>query len=83
VFQRAELRSLRVRLNREPLAYPIAPPNAPFTPDANTVGLHHFDEGSGTTVLDASGASGGPSHGERRVGGPHNGPTYDAVIKRF
>jgi hypothetical protein len=61
----------------------FTPPNAPFTPDANTVGLYHFDEGSGTTVLDASGAAGGPSHGQRRVGGPNNGPVYDAVIKRF
>jgi hypothetical protein len=25
----------------------------------------------------------GPSHGERRVGGPNNGPTYDGTIKRF
>jgi hypothetical protein len=61
----------------------FTPSNVPFTPDGNTVGLYHLDEGSGTTVLDTSGAPGGPSHGERRVGGPHNGPTYDAVIKRF
>lgn len=61
----------------------FTPPNAPFTPDANTVGLYHLDEGSGTTVLDASGDAGGPSHGERRIGGPDNGPMYDAVIKRF
>ncbi|MGQ9490412.1 MAG: LamG domain-containing protein, partial [Anaerolineae bacterium] len=61
----------------------FTPPAAPFTPDADTVGLYHFDEGSGTTVLDASGAAGGPSHGQRRVGGPNNGPAYDAVIKRF
>ncbi len=61
----------------------FTPPNAPFTPDGNTVGLYHFDEGSGTTVLDASGASGGPSHGQRRVGGPNNGPMYDPIIKRF
>ena len=52
----------------------FTPPSAPFTPDANTVGLYRFDEGSGTTVLDSSGASGGPSHGQRRVGGPNNGP---------
>jgi hypothetical protein len=61
----------------------FTPPNAPFTPDANTVGLYHFDEGSGTVVQDSSGAAGGPSHGQRRVGGPNNGPTYDGVIKRF
>ncbi|WP_376792339.1 DUF4832 domain-containing protein [Thermoflexus sp.] len=61
----------------------FTPPDAPFTPDASTVGLYRFDEGSGTTVLDSSGAPDGPSHGERRVGGPNNGPTYDGVIKRF
>jgi hypothetical protein len=61
----------------------FTPPNAPFTPDANTVGLYHFDEGSGTVVQDSSGAAGGPSHGQRRVGGPNNGPVYDAVTKRF
>ncbi|MDW8053281.1 MAG: LamG domain-containing protein [Anaerolineae bacterium] len=61
----------------------FAPPNAPFTPDAHTVGLYHFDEGSGTIVLDSSGAAGGPSHGQRRVGGANNGPVYDAVNKRF
>ncbi|MCS7259321.1 MAG: LamG domain-containing protein [Anaerolineae bacterium] len=61
----------------------FTPPAAPFVPDAVTVGLYHFDEGSGTTVLDSSGAPGGPSHGERRVGGPNNGPTYDEAIKRF
>jgi hypothetical protein len=61
----------------------FTPPNAPFTPDANTVGLYHLDEGGGTTVLDTSGAPGGPSYGERRVGGPNNGPTYDGTIKRF
>jgi len=58
-------------------------PSTPFVPDANTVGLYHFDEGSGTTVLDSSGAVGGPSHGVRRVGGLSNGPTYDVVTKRF
>jgi hypothetical protein len=47
----------------------FTPPNAPFTPDANTVGLYHFDEGSETVVQDSSGAAGGPSHGQRRVGG--------------
>lgn len=61
----------------------FTPPNAPFAPDVHTVGLYHLDEGSGTTVLDSSGAPGGPSHGERRVGGPNNGPTYDSAIKRF
>ncbi|MGC8917592.1 MAG: LamG domain-containing protein [Thermoanaerobaculum sp.] len=61
----------------------FSPPAAPFTPDSLTVGLYHFDEGSGTLIVDDSGAAGGPSHGERRVGGPNNGPAYDGVIKRF
>lgn len=61
----------------------FTPPNAPFTTDANTVGRYHFDEGTGTVVQDGSGASGGPSHGDRRVGGANNGPVYDAVNKRF
>jgi hypothetical protein len=52
----------------------FARPSAPFTTDANTVGLYHFDEVSGTTVLDTSGAAGGPSHGELKVGGNPAGP---------
>jgi len=61
----------------------FTPPGAPFTPDADTVGLYHFDEGSGSTVLDSSGAAGGPSHGERRFGGSPAGPVYDGTVKRF
>ncbi|MFV9507650.1 MAG: LamG-like jellyroll fold domain-containing protein, partial [Oscillochloridaceae bacterium umkhey_bin13] len=38
-------------------------PSEPFTPDTNTVGLYRFNEGSGTTILDSSGAPGGPGHG--------------------
>jgi hypothetical protein len=61
----------------------FTPPNTPFTSDINTLGLYHLDEGGGIIVLDVSGASGGPSHGERRIGGPNNGPTYDSTIKRY
>ena len=61
----------------------FTPPNVPFSPDGQTVALYHLDEGSGITVLDSSGAAGGPSHGERRIGGPYNGPVYDSVVKRF
>lgn len=61
----------------------FTPPSQPFTPDSATVALYHFDEGTGTVIVDSSGASGGPSNGVRRVGGPNNGPQYDAVIKRF
>jgi hypothetical protein len=31
------------------------PPSSPFTPDASTVALYHFDDGSGQTITDASG----------------------------
>ncbi|MCS7027334.1 MAG: LamG domain-containing protein [Bacteroidia bacterium] len=47
----------------------FTPPTTPFTTDANTVGLYHFDEGSGTTLLDVSGYSGGPSNGIVKFGG--------------
>lgn len=48
-------------------------PSAPFTADANTMVLYHFDEGEGTTVLDSSGND---QHGEMRVGGPNNAPQW-------
>lgn len=51
------------------------PPTAPFSPDANTVALYHFDEGSGITILDALGIS----NGVRKVGGPNNGPVYSPL----
>ncbi len=61
----------------------FTPPSAPFTPDGNTVGLYHFDEGSGTTILDSSGAAGGPSNGVRNYGGFPPGPLYDSGTKPF
>jgi len=67
------------------IRYPanFTPLLAPFTADANTVGLYHFDEGSGITVLDSSGAGGGPSHGTRNFGGNPSGPVYDPNQKPF
>ncbi len=56
----------------------FTPPSAPFTPDGATAALYRFDEGSGTAILDASGAAGGPSHGVRLVGGDPPGPVYSA-----
>jgi hypothetical protein len=32
----------------------FTPPSAPFVPDANTMGLFHFDVASGSTVVDSS-----------------------------
>ncbi len=58
---------------------PFAPPSAPFTPDAATLALYHFDEGEGDTIGDASSAPGGPSPGVRRFGGaPLPGPEWSA-----
>ena len=56
-------------------------PIVPFNTDANTAALYHFDEGPAGpctgTVLDVSGASGGPSHGLCRYGGSSPaGPEY-------
>ncbi|MBL8056727.1 MAG: LamG domain-containing protein [Anaerolineales bacterium] len=58
-------------------------PAAPFTPDASTAALYHFDEGPAGActgqVLDSSGAAGGPSHGQCRYGGTGTaGPVYVA-----
>ncbi len=50
-------------------------PTGPFTPDANTAALYHFDEGSGDVVGDSSG---GGSHGTRYFGGSPAGPVWSA-----
>jgi len=54
----------------------FAVPSGPFSPDANTVALVHFDEGVGNTIHDSSGAAGGPSSGVRNYGGLTNGPEW-------
>lgn len=51
-------------------------PSQPFSPDGQTVGLYHFNEGSGTTVYDSSTVSGGPTNGTFKVGGSPAGPVY-------
>jgi hypothetical protein len=61
------------------------PPSAPFTSDGNTVALYHLDEGPvgacTGTVLDSSGAGGGPSHGSCNYGGAEPaGPVYTTDI---
>lgn len=61
------------------------PPSAPFTSDGNTVALYHLDEGPASactgTVLDSSGASGGPSHGTCNYGGADPaGPVYTTDV---
>jgi hypothetical protein len=57
---------------------PFPAPAAPFVPDADTVGLYHFDEGQGTTLTDSSQAPGGPSDGELFVGGSPLGPLWSS-----
>ena len=57
----------------------FTPPAVPFVPDASTRALYAFDEGAGDAVHDASGASGGPSHGERRFGGSPAGPEWSTL----
>lgn len=54
----------------------FAPPNRRFVADAQTVGLYHFDEGTGTIVHDQSGAPDGPSDGFLSVGGNPTGPIW-------
>ncbi len=60
---------------------PFTPPTAPFVADGDTVALYHFEEGPPGpctgSVLDSSGASGGPSHGVCAYGGSGTpGPVY-------
>jgi hypothetical protein len=51
-------------------------PAAPFSTDAATRALYHFDEGAGSAVGDLSAAPGGPSTGVRLVGGSPAGPQW-------
>lgn len=49
-------------------------PTEPFAPGANTVGLWHLNDGSGTTMADSSGND---NDGSFTVGGDDNGPTWE------
>lgn len=64
---------------------PFVRPANPFVPDAATAALYHFDEGPAGactgTVVDSSGAAGGPSHGTCRYGGSSPaGPAYSTDV---
>jgi len=59
-------------------AAPFTAPTEPFTTDASTVALYHFDEGAGDVIGDSSGHPDGPSDGERRYGGSPAGPDWAA-----
>ena len=61
-------------------AAPFTRPSAPWTTDAGTVGLWHFDEGNGETIVDSSGINGPSNDGVRRVGGPSNGPQWSTDV---
>jgi len=54
----------------------FSPTRKPFVTDSNTVALYHFNEGTGDTINDVSGANGGPSNGVRRFGGSPSGPEW-------
>ena len=49
------------------------PPAGPFTSDADTAGLYHFDEGQGPTAVDASS---NPVAAELRIGGDPMRPEW-------
>ena len=51
-------------------------PRAPFVVDRFTAALYHFDDGSGATLYDVAGATGGPSNGLIKRGGAANGPAW-------
>ncbi len=57
----------------------FTPPSSPFTTDANTMALYHFNEGTGTIVNDVSMATGGPSNGTLMVGGVPPGPAWSSM----
>jgi glucose/arabinose dehydrogenase len=51
-------------------------PRAPFVADRFTAALYHCDDGSGTTLHDVAGATGGPNDGQIKRGGAANGPAW-------
>jgi hypothetical protein len=48
---------------------PFTAPSAPFAPDGATMGLYHFNEGSGDVLQDAATVAGAPSQGSVQYGG--------------
>ncbi|WP_322794434.1 LamG domain-containing protein [Bellilinea sp.] len=61
----------------------FTPPTQPFTPDANTVALYHFDSAPGACngqVSDSRDSSGQNNHGQCKYGGnpPNQGPQFVA-----
>lgn len=56
----------------------FSPPTTPFTPDANAVGLYHFDDGNNIVLTDWATVAGAPTDGELLVGGTPEGPEWVA-----
>ncbi|UCF62327.1 MAG: peptidoglycan DD-metalloendopeptidase family protein, partial [Anaerolineaceae bacterium] len=56
--------------------FDFTPSTEPTSPDGNSVGLYHFDEGLGNFINDTSGAWGGPTNGARFFGGDPAGPEW-------
>lgn len=54
----------------------FTPPSGPFSPDANTMGLYHFNEATGTVLKDSATVTGAPTNGELLVGGSPSGPEW-------
>jgi hypothetical protein len=52
----------------------FTPATTPFSPDAATAALYHFDEGAGNDVIDST--SGNRSPGVRKYGGSPAGPVW-------
>jgi Concanavalin A-like lectin/glucanases superfamily len=55
---------------------PFSPPTTPWSPDAETAGLYHFDEGRGRSTADAAAV---PVVAELKVGGTPSGPLWSMV----
>lgn len=53
----------------------FSPPGAPFSADENTLALYHFNEGSGGTIVDASGRD---NNGSLSAGGDPSGPEWSS-----
>lgn len=53
----------------------FTPPRARFSSDPDTAALYHFDEGTGTVLIDSAGTA-GRSDGLLRVGGSPPGPEW-------
>jgi hypothetical protein len=58
----------------------FSPPTSVYSPDAFTLAIYTFDEGSGDSVFDTSGYPGGPSDGVRMFGGTPAGPVWSSDI---